>query len=129
MLKYFIGKGYTLIANDRICRHRNAATRELPFCYNSNDVAVNDRSSCASFCTNAASCVGIAFGPDRNGGNECNLYQIDRACPSSDWDFNVGEVFSNFTASDLEAGSWTATGYQCYGKNAGNIVLQFEQYI
>ena len=135
MLKCFIGKGYSMVAYNKICKHKRHIKNELPYCYNTTDV-VHERSSCASFCTNEASCVGFAFRPRfckyfncPDDFVQCYLYQTDdSACPS-DWGFHLGDDVSTLRANDLDDGTFVKRGWSCYAKNAGKILLQFEQYI
>ena len=122
-----------MVAYNKICKHKNDSNNELPYCYNTADV-VNDRSSCASFCTNEASCVGFAFRPSfckhfycPNDFVQCYLYQTG-AC-LSDWGFHQGKNISSLTANDLDDTTFVKYGWACYGKNSGKILLQFEQYI
>ena len=124
-----------MVAYNKICKHKRHPNNKLPYCYNTADV-VNDRSSCASFCTNEASCVGFAFRPSLckyfncpDDFVQCYLYQTDdSACPK-DWGFHLGHNISSLTANDLGDGTFIKLGWACYGKNAGKILLQFEQYI
>ena len=124
-----------MVAYNKICKHKRHIKNELPYCYNTTDV-VHERSSCASFCTNEASCVGFAFRPRfckyfncPDDFVQCYLYQTDdSACPS-DWGFHLGDDVSTLRANDLDDGTFVKHGWSCYAKNAGKILLQFEQYI
>ena len=131
LILYFIVKGFTLITTNGVCQ--GFWLDYLPYCKDSPEAFINGRSSCAALCANRASCIGFAFKSADFSGNSthCYLYQSeDTTCPSDDWHFEQGTADYVITADELqELNGWQYDGYVCYGKNSGNITLQFELYI